>query len=337
MPAIQPATLPEPLTRDGTPRRVGVELEMGGLTAAEIAGVIAGWTGTAPRRVNPHSFQVEHPDWGTLKIYLDMADAHPPADKTEDRVISKAREYLGDAAQAVVPIEVVTPPLPVADLAAVDEMVRLLARAGAVGTESSLLHAHGMHLNVEVTAPVHAAIAPVLRAFVLIEDWLRTALDVDLLRRTLPFIDPFPRAYGDLAAANGLGRDEAELIDRYLAHNPTRNRSLDMTPLFAEIDRDRVAATLAGRKLGPRPTFHYRLPDCALGTPGWTVTGEWNMWVLVERVAADAELVNILAAAWQAQRAHWPANPKSWDEVTGDILESHGILPERQQARRQGA
>jgi hypothetical protein len=38
----------------------------------------------------------------------------------------------------------------------------------------------------------------------------------------------------------------------------------------------------------PRPAFHYRLPNCMVDEPHWTVAREWNTWVAVERLAADA-------------------------------------------------
>jgi hypothetical protein len=46
----------------------------------------------------------------------------------------------------------------------------------------------------------------------------------------------------------------------------------------------------------PRPTFHYRLPDCRIDEPGWRPSVDWNRWVAVERLAEDPERLGELAA-----------------------------------------
>ena len=38
----------------------------------------------------------------------------------------------------------------------------------------------------------------------------------------------------------------------------------------------------------PRPAFHYRLPNCMIDEPQWTLAREWNLWVMIERLANDA-------------------------------------------------
>lgn len=37
-----------------------------------------------------------------------------------------------------------------------------------------------------------------------------------------------------------------------------------------------------------RPAYHYRLPNCLIDEPDWRLAREWNTWVAVERLAADA-------------------------------------------------
>jgi hypothetical protein len=39
----------------------------------------------------------------------------------------------------------------------------------------------------------------------------------------------------------------------------------------------------------PRPAFHYRLPNCLVDEPDWTIAREWNTWVAVERLAHDGD------------------------------------------------
>jgi hypothetical protein len=87
------------------------------------------------------------------------------------------------------------------------------------------------------------------------------------------------------------------LIDDYLDASPSRNRELDMLPLFAHLDHDRVRARLPYEKISARPTFHYRLPDSRVDDPAWTIAADWNRWVEVERLACDpARLVRLAAA-----------------------------------------
>lgn len=77
-----------------------------------------------------------------------------------------------------------------------------------------------------------------------------------------------------------------QLIDDFITDNPTRNRELDMLPLFAHLDEDRVRARVDDPLIKARPTYHYRLPNTNLADPEWGVLTEWNRWVIVERLAA---------------------------------------------------
>lgn len=87
----------------------------------------------------------------------------------------------------------------------------------------------------------------------------------------------------------GYRPDIARLIDDYLRLTPTRNRPLDLLPLFAHIDEDRVmSAPVETRLVNPRPAFHYRLPDCRIDDPGWSLALAWDHWVAIERLAADS-------------------------------------------------
>ncbi|NNC55402.1 MAG: hypothetical protein HKO07_06755, partial [Pseudomonadales bacterium] len=79
-----------------------------------------------------------------------------------------------------------------------------------------------------------------------------------------------------------------QLIDDYLTHNPTRNRSLDMLPLFAHLDEQRVRNTIDDDRIKARPTFHYRLPNCDIDSPDWNIDLSWSLWLQVEKLAFDA-------------------------------------------------
>jgi hypothetical protein len=117
--------------------------------------------------------------------------------------------------------------------------------------------------------------------------------------------------------APGYAPDQAGLIDNYLHANPTRNRELDMLPLFAWIDEDRVRSCVPDARIKARPTFHYRLPDARIGDPGWSLALEWNRWCVVERLAADAERLAAMSEAWTANDArlvpgNWAIMSTGW-------------------------
>lgn len=323
-PAYPP--LPAPERRDGTARRVGVELEFAGLSAEAAAAVVARWGGAEAesRLLSAHAARVEVPGIGRFDIYLDMAASHPAGAEASEFETS-LRKTLGDTAQIVVPVEVVCPPIEAARLGTLDALVAALRESGAQGTDASVFYGFGMHLNVETRSLEARDLTPVLRAFVLAEAWLRAEMELDITRRTFTFVDPFPVRFVDRVADDGFGAGRDALIAAYLEDNPTRNRSLDMTPILAEIAPERVAAALGGEKLSPRPTFHYRLPDCAIGTPGWTPAADWRRWVLVERLAEDGAALAALAEGWRAHRERWLSMRSDWVLRTGEILRAHGL------------
>ena len=84
-----------------------------------------------------------------------------------------------------------------------------------------------------------------------------------------------------------------ELIDDYLEFNPTRNRSLDMLPLFQYLDKERIDAVIDDERVKPRPTFHYRLPNCDIDDPGWNLDNSLDTWLQVEQLAFDKKLSEI--------------------------------------------
>src|SRR5690606_29497891 len=114
-----------------------------------------------------------------------------------------------------------------------------------------------------------------LRAFFLLYDWLYEESEIPIARKVAPFIHDFPPEY----VAHVLNPDYAPnletLIDDYLRFNPTRNRPLDMLPLFAHLDRERVFAQPVERELvKARPTFHYRLPNSMVDDPKWSIADD---------------------------------------------------------------
>lgn len=300
-------------------RKLGVEIEFMGLDVDAAADLMAASLGGTPFADDPHRVVVESTRIGDVTVELDTGLAHG-ADSRGEKAL---REAAGNAVSFLVPVEIVAPPVPVADLAMLDEVVARLRIAGGKGTEAAPVYGFGVHFNVEVEALTPDAIVPTLRAFAFLEDWIRHMRRPDLSRRALPFIDPFPRDYLDRLAEEGYAPDSAALIRDYLAENPTRNRALDMLPILASMDAEQVGQVV--ESVSARPAFHYRLPDSRVGDPGWSLAEEWAVWVLIETVAARPAMLEALAQQWRTYRASWTTTRPDWRETVAEILAAHGL------------
>jgi len=175
--------------------------------------------------------------------------------------------------------------------------------AGGKGTRQSPLFAFGVHLNIEPPSMDVGTVLGYLRSFVCLLDWIIWRGDVDIIRRVTPFIDRFPKAYDILVTSPEYRPDWRRLIDDYLEYNPTRNRALDMLPMMARVDEDRVRDAVDDPLIKARPAFHYRVADSRVDEPGWSVRESWEHWLQVEALAADAEQLLDCCAAFQADRA----------------------------------
>jgi hypothetical protein len=272
----------------GGRRPVGVEIEFGGLDAIGAAGAVQHRFGGAIRPDGPHRVRVEATELGDFKVELDWDWIHAPSD---DAFVDRAKAMLGDIGAELVPMEVVTPPVPAGRLPEIDSLVRDLVRLGAEGTRAGLLYAFGLHLNPAL-GPADLAALPILRvlqAYLLEAVALRAAIDVDPVRTLLPFVERFPPDYADHVLDPDYAPTLAGLIDDYLRFNPTRNRELDLLPLFAWIDADRVRHAVPDPRIRGRPTFHWRLPNADFDAPGWTVARQWLRWLAIEEAALAVE------------------------------------------------
>ncbi len=296
--SAQPAFPPRQTGSDGTPRRIGVELELSGLSGAEVAERARELFGGRISQIDSFRYCVTGGELGEITVELDMSVAHPaqpPEDGLTGKLKQTVHKAVGTLGSLIMPIEVVFPPLPPERLPEIDRLVADLRRDGAVGTRDGLLNAFGLHLNVEVAALDSSYLLAHLRSFSLLAAWLRSRVDVDLARRLGPFTRPFPGEYVRKLADPRYRPDLAGLIDDYLDASPTRDRELDMLPIFAVLDPGRIHARIGDSKVKPRPAFHYRLPNSDVDRPGWGVVEDWNRWVTVERLAADADRLAALS------------------------------------------
>lgn len=302
---------PRLTTPDGSPRRVGVELEFADLDAPSAARLVRELYGGDIAVEDPHRCRVTGTRLGDFTVELDMRSAHPEAKGAEepepgalDAMLEKLRPLWGRIGSLVMPFEVAAPPVPIERLPELEALVRGLRERGAAGTEASPLFAFGLHFNPEVAAEDADYILDHLKAFLILSPWLRAEIQVDPTRRLTGFIAAFPVEYAVKVADPAYRPDRATLIADYIAANPTRNRELDLFPLFAHLDPDRLFAAVKDPHVRPRPTFHYRLPNARISDPGWSLAQDWNRWVTVEELAADRARLDRLGAAFRdhAQR-----------------------------------
>ncbi|WP_320178244.1 amidoligase family protein [Roseovarius pacificus] len=310
------APLPQPMTATGAPRRVGVEIELGGLDEAHVANLCADTLGGRAEQEDSHIWTVHDTCIGRLEIYLDIFLRKATKTKLRDLALDLGRE--------VVPVEIVTEPLDMDGLVRLDGLNAVLRKAGALGSGAGWVFGFGVHLNVQIASDSDADILRPLLAYALIEDWLRAAHPIDDSRRLLPFTDPYPIEF--VRALIGLGPDGTahEAMELYLHHTPTRNRGLDMLPIFAHFWPERIAQAISD-KTSARPTFHFRLPDCLIDDPDWSIAQEWQRWVLVEQVAADAALLERLSRDWLDDHGLLTLMRSGWAERCGTILRAAGL------------
>lgn len=311
---------PRRLTEQGAERRLGVEVEFIGLDVVETARLVAEQIGGRIDEKSRYECIVGGDPAGDWIVELDFrylkekgrgGEASSPLGVIDEA----AEQLLRFGAEAVVPVEVVSPPLPLSRLRDADELVQRLREAGGRGTRDGLAYAFGLHMNPEMPALDAATVGAYLRAFICLFEWLKLRSDVDGTRRLTPYIDPFPTAYIRHVVEPGYQPALAPLIDDYLAHNPTRNRALDMLPLFSQLDEERVRAVVSDPRVKPRPTLHYRLPNCELDRPGWGVHVAWRDWLQVEHLACESDRLEAVCAGY----SEWLAQPL--DRIFGDWAE----------------
>jgi len=310
------AALPQPLNAAGEARRVGVEIELGGLDEARVARIVAQRLGGRAEPEDSHIWAVRDSVIGDVAVYLDIFLRKAQKSRLRDLALDLGRE--------VVPVEIVTAPLDMDGMARLDDLRDALREAGALGSGAGLVFGFGVHFNIEVASARDADTVRPLLAYALIEDWLRAAYPIDESRRLLPFTDPYPTDFVRALIEAGPGATRDRVTGLYLELTPSRNRGLDMLPLLAHFDAGRIRAAISD-KTSARPTFHFRLPDCRIDEADWTLATEWWRWVAVERVARDDALLRRLSDAWLDDHGLVTLSRQHWAERAGRILLTAGI------------
>lgn len=305
--------MPEILdTAAGRPRRLGVELEFAGLPLTDISDIVHELYGGTLERESAFVHHVRDTEWGDFQVEIDTAllkdrsylrylsaiGIELDASETRDRV----EDTLARLAGTVVPHEIVTPPIPFRDVHRLEALRERLQRAQARGTRASVLYAFGLHLNPEMVRLDGATILRHLRAFLLLWDWLVTRGEIDWSRRMTPYINEFPLDYRNLVLDETYQPDDTTLLRDYLRHNATRNRALDLLPVFRELLGDSAVEGVPDAALvKARPAFHYRLPNCRIDEPDWTLADELRGWLAVEWLADRDALMQTMMHSWRTR------------------------------------
>ena len=306
-PALESPSLTQAAQSDT--RKVGVEIEFVGISARRAAEALAAELGGSVVEEDPHAFLVRSTRLGDMAVEVDLRHTHPQrSTATRLRLGRKSAAWLGSVLRHIVPSELVTAPVPISQLAEVDEAIAALRRTGATGHGTTLFASLGLHFNIEAPRPDAHAITAVLKGFALLEPWLRRKRLRSAHEWLTRFGERYPKDYVRRIVAPDYWPDLTRLADDYLAANPTRKRDLDLLPLLLFLDEARVRARLPHEKISARPAFHYRLPHAYVGDETWSILPDWNAWVAVESLAGDRDQLDKFGHAY----LHFEGDPAAW-------------------------
>ncbi|WP_339108682.1 amidoligase family protein [Thioclava sp. GXIMD4216] len=311
------APLPNRTGPDGTPRRIGVEVEFAGLDEAETARLAATFLGGTAQRAEGDDWKVRGTRIGDLDIYLDIALRKSLSGPLRDLGMRLGREVL--------PVEIVTQPLTLEQLADLSTFLTTLRERGALGSEASAFYGFGVHFNPSIAGPDHV-VRPLL-AYALLEPWMRRALPIEMTRQALPFTDRYPEKLVRHLVELGPEASLPDVIRAYREATLSRNHGLDMLPVFVKLHPEIIAASDGkGGTVNPRPAFHFRLPDCRISDPQWSLDYEWRRWWLVEQVASKEAVLRQLCRDWPAEHSGMNFLGLGWPEHVGRILRDADLI-----------
>ena len=295
---------PQRTTRSGDERRLGVEIEFTGMDMPDIASSIAELFGGDIQRGSDYEYTVANTEFGDFGIELDSAYIKRLGREREkagqpNEIEELTESLVGLVARQLVPFEIVAPPIAISQLWRLEDLFMDLRKQGAEGTQASAKNAFGLQLNPEMPDCEADTVLNYIRAFLCLYEWLIWRSPVDFSRRLTSYTDPFKRDYLRHVLDADYQPDISTLIDDYIRFNPTRNRALDLLPLFAHIDEERLRAKIDDPRVKARPTLHYRLPNSLIGDPQWGLIHPWRDWLQVEALAGDAPRLKAVCASYR--------------------------------------
>lgn len=317
----------------GKQRTIGFELEFGDLEVDRAVAVVAETFSGSFEKKSEVEFEVATKELGIFKVELDWQLGKKIAEKRAGTSLSDGdnepdamMNWFKRIAGQLVPVEIVCPPLSLNDCRQLDVMVDRLRAAGAKGTDESYLYAFGVHINPEIADSKALSIARYLQAFGLAQDWLLEINRVDPMRRVTPYINTYGSDYLELIFQYNENITTRTMIEDYMEHNATRNRALDMLPLWNHLEEDLLGQFELNDSLTQaRPTFHYRLPNCEIEKKGWYLSQSWNIWCVVEYIAANKDVLESLMTHWHQSRTNnFLVDNKQWhselEKIYHDLL-----------------
>ena len=291
-------------TNTGAVRRLGVEIEFTGMEVDSIVDTIITQFGGRADTLSDYEVNVIDTSLGQFGVELDFSyikrisrERHESADTNDLEELAEA--IVGAIAKQLVPFEVVAPPIAMTDLWQLEDLFVSLRNSDAQGTHASAKNAFGLQLNPEMPDCEAATILNYMRAFLCLYEWLKMRCDVDFSRRLTSYVDPFGKDYVRKVLKPSYQPAIDQLIDDYLEFNPTRNRALDMLPLFAHIDEPRLRAKIDDDRVKARPTLHYRLPNSLIDDPQWGLIHPYRDWLQVDNLAMDKARLEKVCQAYR--------------------------------------
>lgn len=299
---------PKIVNQYGEERSVGFEFEFTGVEMQDAAEMVSNLYGGNVEQLSGYEFKVKGAEFGDFSLELD---ASLFLNKKYEKVLksvgldvaklknkNKLEETLREMASTVVPFEIITPPLPLSKLDSLNELVLELRKWKAKGTGSSLFYAFGLHLNPEVPELTADSLIRHLKAYVMLDAWIRKDAAINISRKLTPYINEYEMDYIRYILREDYKPDLDTLIKDYFKFENSRNRPLDLLPVFMFMNEKLTSALLEEELTSARPTFHYRLPNCSVEDVNWSLGEEWNRWLLVEKLADDEKVLNQYARAF---------------------------------------
>jgi hypothetical protein len=299
---------PKRLNQDGEERSVGFEFEFTGVEMKDAAEMITELYGGQVEQISGYEYKVNNTEFGEFSLELDaslflnkkyekvLKTVGLNVDKLKNK--DKLEEALRDMASTVVPFEIITPPIKLSNLSRLNDLVDRLRDWKAKGTGDSFFYAFGLHLNPEVPELSAGSFLRHLKAYVMLDAWIRKDADVNISRKLTPYINEYEMDYIRFILREDYQPEIKELIRDYFTFKNSRNRPLDMLPVFMFVEKEFTSGLMKEELTSARPTFHYRLPNCSLGDESWSLAAEWNRWVLVEKMANDEQALDQYSRAF---------------------------------------
>ncbi|HET6528402.1 MAG TPA: amidoligase family protein, partial [Balneolaceae bacterium] len=169
---------------NGEPRKVGLELEFSGVDIERAAQIITSLYGGRVEKENRFEMKIADTELDDFRVELDARLLKKMANKSQvslegSFILKSVEGAVEKLAKTVVPFEIVMPPLETKKLHWLEALREALQKNRAEGTESSLVNAFGMHINIESPDLETTTLLKYLKAFLIAYPWLLEKLNID--------------------------------------------------------------------------------------------------------------------------------------------------------------